>query len=390
MSAVVNFVPSTTTEQRAASVRTAYYGGLIRHPGDIMQFWTLTTSSPTRAATAARRAEEAGWDGILVVDSQNLSGDSYVALTAMALSTSRVGIGTGVTNPVTRHPAIAASAIASVQRLADGRAVLGIGRGDSALAHLGKAPAKVRAFERYLDVLQRYLRGDSVPFSALAFHEQMAPDVETLGLADTPDGSRLRWLNDRDQKVPVEVAATGPRVIGIAARLADRVMLALGADTERVAWGIETARSVAAKHGRGNVPIGAYINLACHPDRDTARALVQGGLSTFARFSVMHGQVHGAIRDDQKQVLERLHNAYDMTAHTRADSQQASILTPEFIDQYAIVGTPDECVDRVRALAALGIDKIVVIGPSAGVNRDAAIEAERLMAAHVIPACRGA
>ena len=51
-----------------------------------MEFWTLVTSSPTRAANAARRAEEAGWNGVLVVDSQNLSGDSYVALTAMALS----------------------------------------------------------------------------------------------------------------------------------------------------------------------------------------------------------------------------------------------------------------------------------------------------------------
>jgi 5,10-methylenetetrahydromethanopterin reductase len=353
-----------------------------------MHFWTLTTSSPTRAASAARRAEEAGWNGILVVDSQNLSGDSYVALTAMALSTTRVGLGTGVTNPVTRHPAVAASAIASVQRLANGRAVLGIGRGDSALAHLGKAPAKVRAFERYLDVLQRYLRGETVPFSALAFHEQLAPDVATLELADTPDGSRLRWLNDRDQKVPVEVASTGPRVIAMAARLADRVMLALGADAERVAWGIETARSAAAANGR-DVPIGAYVNVVCHPDIDTARALVQGSLSTFARFSVMHGEVHGTIKDDQRHVLNRLHDAYDMTAHTRADSQQASALTPEFIDQFAIVGTPDRCIERLQALARLGIDKVVVVGPTAGVDRDAAITAERLMAREVIPALQG-
>jgi 5,10-methylenetetrahydromethanopterin reductase len=353
-----------------------------------MHLWTLTTSSPTRAAGAARRAEEAGWHGILVVDSQNLSGDSYVALTAMALATSRIGLGTGVTNPVTRHPAITASAIAGIQRLANGRAVLGIGRGDSALAHLGKAPAKVREFERYLDVLQRYLRGDTLPFADLAFHEQIAPDVETLGLADTPDGSQLRWLNERDHKVPVEVAATGPRVIGIAARLADRVMLALGADPERVAWGVETARAAASAAGR-SVQVGAYVNLVSHPDIDTARALVQGGLSTFARFSVMHGTVHGAIKDEQRAVLERLHDAYDMTAHTRADSQQANVLTPEFIDQYAIVGPPEHVLDRLQALAALGIDKIAVIGPGAGVDRDAAIAAEVLAAREIIPAASG-
>lgn len=354
----------------------------------IMRFWTLTTSSPTRAAAAARRAEEAGWDGVLVVDSQNLSGDAYVALTAMALSTTRVGLGTGVTNPVTRHPAVAASAMASIQRLAEGRAVLGIGRGDSALAHLGKAPATVRAFERYLDVLQRYLRGDTVPFSALAFHEQLAPDVATLGLADTPRGSRLHWLNDGDRKVPVEVASTGPRVIETAARLADRVMLAVGADPERVAWGVDAACSAAAANGR-DIAIGAYINLVCHPDIATARALVQGSLSTFARFSVMHGEVRGEIKDDQRQVLDRLHDAYDMTTHTRADSRQASALTPEFIEQFAIVGTPEQCIERLQGLEAMGIDKVVVVGPTAGVDRDAAIAAERLLAREVLPVLQG-
>ena len=74
-----------------------------------MQFWKLIASAPTKVASAAQRAEEAGWDGVLVVDSQNLAADSYVCLTAMALATKTIGIGTGVTNPVTRHPAVTAS-----------------------------------------------------------------------------------------------------------------------------------------------------------------------------------------------------------------------------------------------------------------------------------------
>lgn len=350
-----------------------------------MKFWMLTNSSPTRAAAAAQRAEQAGWDGILVVDSQNLSGDSYVALTAMALATERIGIGTGVTNPVTRHPAITASAIASVQRLSGGRAVLGIGRGDSALAHLGKAPARVKTLASYLQALQGYLRGEEVPFSALDFSEQVAPDVETLGLADTPDASQLKWLNDRDIKVPVEVASTGPRVIETAARLADRVMLALGADTERLRWGIETARQVAAKQGR-EVAIGAYLNVACHEDIQIARSLVQGGLTTFARFSVMHGTVRGTVSEQQRQVLTALHDRYDMNEHTRADSKQAAVLTPEFIEQYAIVGTPEQCIARLREIGSLGIDKVTVIGPTAGVDREAARHAETLMVTEVLPA----
>ena len=189
-----------------------------------MKFWTLTNSSPTRAVNYAQKAEQAGWDGIMVVDPQNFSGDSYVALTAMALNTETIMMGTGVTNPITRHPAVTASAITAIQRLSGGRACLGIGRGDSALAHLGKAPAKVKTLESYLLALQTYLSGEEVSFEDLNFSESVAPDVKTLGLADTPDVSQLKWLSDRDVKVDVEVASTGPRVIDAAARIADRVM----------------------------------------------------------------------------------------------------------------------------------------------------------------------
>jgi 5,10-methylenetetrahydromethanopterin reductase len=171
--------------------------------------WTLTVSSPERAARFAASAEAAGWAGMAVVDSQHLSGDSYVALALAASATDRLGLATGVTNPVTRHPAVTASAIASIGRISGGRAALGIGRGDSALAHLGRAPVGVAVLERYLIALQAYLRGDSLEFADLDFHERIAPPVEDLELADTPSRSRLHWLDREGPKVPVEVAATG-------------------------------------------------------------------------------------------------------------------------------------------------------------------------------------
>ncbi len=349
-----------------------------------MEFWTLTNSSPTRAAAAAKRAETAGWDGIMVVDSQNLSGDSYVALTAMALATKSIGIGTGVTNPVTRHPAVTASAIAAVSRLSEGRACLGIGRGDSALAHLGKAPATVAVFAGYLNALQQYLRGSEVSFSELNFADSLAPDVATLGLADTPAASQLKWLNPRDAKVPVEVASTGPKVIATAARLADRVMFALGADTERLKWGIDLALETAASQNR-EVQLGAYLNIVCHDDIKVARQLVAGGLSTFARFSVMHGDIKGTISDEQKTVLQTLHSKYNMKEHTRTESDQAQSMPAEFIDQYAIVGPADACLERINAIDSLGISKIAVVGPSAGANRDHAIQAETNFVQQILP-----
>ena len=345
-----------------------------------MEFWTLTTSPLGRAGRIAREAEERGWDGLVVVDSQNLSGDSWVSLTAMTLATGRLRLGTGVTNPVTRHPAVTAGAAASIQRLSGGRMVLGIGRGDSALAHVGRAPARVGYFIAYLGALRSYLHGEAVDFTRLPFGDEAAPEVATLGLADTPAASALEWLNERDARVPLEVAATGPRVIDAAATFADRVMFALGADPARLEWGVERARAAARRAGR-EVALGAYINMACEPDLDLGRRLVQGGLSTFARFSVMHGHVRGTASEEQRSVLNRLHDEYNMKAHTRADSPQAALLTPEFIDSYAIVGDPEHCTARLQAIRALGIDKVTVIGPGR--------EAEARLLERVVPAFRG-
>ena len=112
------------------------------------EVWATGISLPGVAVRMAQRAEADGFDGWFVVDSQNLAGDCYVALAQAAAATERILLGTGVTNPYTRHPAVTASAIASVHAASGGRAVLGIGRGDSALAHLGLAPAPVVVFER--------------------------------------------------------------------------------------------------------------------------------------------------------------------------------------------------------------------------------------------------
>lgn len=357
-----------------------------------MEFWRNVTSSPRHAVRFATEAEANGWDGIGVVDSQNLAGDCWVALTAMAGATTTLKLGTGVTNPVTRHPATTASAAHALSVLSPapdgtGRISLGIGRGDSALAHLGRAPASVSVLRRYLNALRSYLAGDGLEFSDLDFHETVAPDVSTLGLADTPSRSRMVWRRDDDPIVSVEVASSGPRVIAAAATGADRVLLAIGADLGRLKWGIEQARQARRDAGADPdaVKFGAYVNVVPHDDVEQAMAMVVGGLTTFARFSVMHGVIQGPVSDHQRDVMEKLHANYNMKQHTRLDSDQARILTPEFIDDYAVVGTPDRCVDKLRQIAALGIDKVIVAGPSAGSDREHAAASHRLMTEQVIP-----
>ncbi|MEE2777534.1 MAG: LLM class flavin-dependent oxidoreductase [Acidobacteriota bacterium] len=354
-----------------------------------MEFWTSTVAAPTRSAAFAERAESDGWDGMLVVDSQNLSGDPYVCLALAARATDRLGVETSVTNPVTRHAAVTASSALSVQRVSRGRMVLGIGRGDSALAHLGRAPARLGWFEEYLDNLQTYLGGKEVPFERAGVAAEAAHPVDTLKLAHAPSASSIRWIGE-GPKVPVEVAATGPKVIGIAARHADRVMLALGADPKRVAWGIETARRAAAEAGRDpeSLRFGAYINVVCHEDPATAREIGRASTGLFARFSAMYGEVSGPADEAQSEVFRNLHARYDMNAHGQHGSQQTTALTDEFIDGYAIVGGADHCVERFETLVELGLDKFAVAGPNLAAKPPEAREAAAQLTSEVLPRLR--
>ena len=359
-----------------------------------MQLWTTQVASARGAARTAQEIEAAGWDGMLVVDSQNLSGDPYVSLALAAVATKRIGLGTGVTNSITRHAAATATAITSVDRISNGRAVLGIGRGDSALAHLGRAPARLRQFERYLKQLQTYLAGDGVAFGEIDIPHDFAPPMSELHLHDAPPDSRIGWIAEGvrkgNAKVPVEVAASGPKVIAMSALHAERVMFTLGADVERLRWGIELAKKTRRDAGLDPdaIAFGAYINMGCHTDIEKARGLVRGGLTTFARFSVMHGKANGPVSAKDREQLETLITNYDMKQHTRADSRQAGTLADDFVDRFAVVGSPERCLSRLKSLAALGLDKVAVSGGTRGASADDAAVHRDLLARHILPAMR--
>ena len=354
-----------------------------------MQLWNTGVASARGAMRQARELEEAGWDGMLVVDSQNLSGDPYVSLALAATVTTRLGLGTGVTNSITRHAAVTATSIASVDRVSGGRAVLGIGRGDSALAHLGRAPARLAQFDRYLRHLQTYLKGVSVDFDEIDIPKEHAPPASALELHDAPPASRIAWIAG-GRKVPVEVAASGPRVIAMAALHGDRVMFTVGADVERLQWGIALARKTRKDAGLDPdaIRFGAFLNMGCHTDMEAARSLVRGGLTTYARFSVMHGKANGPVTDKDRGVLESLRTNYDMKQHTRGDSRQAGILTDDFIDRFAIVGPPERCIERLKSLQKLGLDKVAISGGMRGAPEEHIPLGKELVVKEVIPGMR--
>jgi 5,10-methylenetetrahydromethanopterin reductase len=351
-----------------------------------IEFWSNGAGMPSDFVRRAKRIEEAGYDGITIVDSQNLSGDSYVALAMAGAETERIKLGTGVTNPFTRHAAVTACAIATVHAVSGGRAQLGIGRGDSALAHLGYSPAAPDVLATYLRKLQGYLSGEEVAFDDTG-------DLDRLRLANQPTSSKIEWIRPgRYPKVPVDVAATGPRVIRIAAELADQVTLAVGADPARLQWGIDTARAARRVAGLDpdDLQLGAYINCVVEDDPAEAARLGEGGLTVFTRFSTMHGQPVGPTSETERRVMQDLIEAYDMTHHAQARSAQAGTLTAEFAREYGIFGPPAYCIERLIEVARMGITRMVIVGPSRDLDPARTERAEQRFAEEVMPAVRAA
>jgi len=147
----------------------------------------------------AERAEGLGWDGITFTDSQNLIGDPFVAVALAAAATERLRFATGVTNAFTRHPAALANVAATVQETSGGRFVLGIGRGDTAMFHLGRKPMPVDAFIAAVTDLQTYLANGTVDCGG--------------------HPSRLHWLDRcRQPKVPLESLQAVSRHIQVLVR----------------------------------------------------------------------------------------------------------------------------------------------------------------------------
>lgn len=330
-----------------------------------MDVWLHAFSFARRTADLARQVEAWGLDGMLVADSQNLNADVWIELALAAAATERIGLGPGVTNPVTRHPAVSASAAATLQVESGGRAVLGLGRGDSALTQIGRRPVPAAELERVLVEIQGFLR---------------AEEVEVDGVT-----SAIRWIAESGQpKVPVAVAATGPHVIEIGARHAEQLDFTVGAEPERVRWALETAR---AAEGGEDVSLGAFVNVAVHPDRAVARDLVRGSTAILARFAT-EGAPPDGLSEATREGITRLAADYDESRHGQSGAPAARRLDDEFIDRFAVCGPAGEVAERVAALGELGIERVIVVPGSLDADPAAVEESNERFATEVLPALR--
>lgn len=335
-----------------------------------MEFWHFGVPSISGVETLAQKCEQLGFDGLTLTDSQNLSNETYITLALAARATSTLMIGPGVTNPLTRHAALTASAIATLQEVSEGRAILGIGRGDSSLFNIGHKPVSPSVFQNYLETLQIYLNGSS---------------LDTNGYE-----SRLKWLKNANiKKVPIDVAATGPKIIRMGAIIAERVSFALGGDVERIAWGINQVNQTLCEKIRtieDKPSLGVYLNICVHDDVERAAELVRPGVGIFAHFTGMPGANRKHVNQADQSMFDKLGASYDKVRHGRGDASHAQEMSVEFIDRFSVIGPPEVCIKKLKDIQKLGIDRISVIGPRPDHFGDEADEALERFASDVIPA----
>lgn len=284
-------------------------------------------------------AEDVGFDTIWFGDSHLIWHEVGPYLTAAALATRRARVGPLVSNPVTRHPTVVASMLATLGQLFDGRAVLGVGRGDSAVRTLGLPPMKLAEFRTALELMRALCRGE-------------AAEVEGTSI-------RFAWLR---QTVPVLVAAYGPRVLELAGAAADGVILQL-ASPDVVAWALGHARRGADRAGR---PWAGFEVVAGAPsyisdDRERALARVRGFPATVSNHvrDLLRQHPASELPADLVEGMQAV-SGYDYQRHGHPDAPHTRAVTDDMAARLTLIGTAGEVRAKIERLAAAGVTHVCV------------------------------
>jgi 5,10-methylenetetrahydromethanopterin reductase len=215
--------------------------------------------SVERFAKDVRRAEDLGWDYGFIPDSQLRRRDTYVMLSAAARATSHIHIGPLIANPVNRHISVTASSIATIDELANGRTVLGLGIGDTSVRLAGLRPARVHELEEATHLARKLLHGESIQV-----------------------GARQQTHLPHARPVPIWIAAGGPRMLRAAGRVADGVFIRVGTSYENLDAAIDAVHTGALEAGRDpkSVRLGLVLHTVLIDDPELAvyigRAMAAG------------------------------------------------------------------------------------------------------------------
>ena len=288
-------------------------------------------------------ADSLGADIVGVGDSQAGFRELYVSLAVAACHTKRASLGPMVTNPLTRHPAVTASAIGTLDRLTDGRAVVGFGTGGSALWTIGRPPARVAQMREYITTFQHLMRSGTATFEG-----------DAVSVQDIP------------RAVPVFISAEGPRTLALAGAIADAVVLHTGTTPAAIRWCKERLHAGAQEAGRdpGEIEIWMMLKASVADDRATALEQVRAGLAGSASHALRQGAEEKGVPAELLEPLSELISRYDAAQHAVAGSANAKLvdslgLTDFLAGYFGLVGTPKDCVRTLESLASQGVQGVI-------------------------------
>jgi 5,10-methylenetetrahydromethanopterin reductase len=285
-----------------------------------------------------RQAEQLGYAGIWVADSHSVMRNVNSILAALAVQTTQLQLASGVTHTVTRHPAVLANSWATLQELSAGRAICGIGVGESAVYNLGLKPEKLADFEHKLGVVRALIQGEKVLYEGTEI--------------------QMPWSQ---KKVPMVMASSGPKSLKLAGRVADGVLFQVGTEPRLVQYALDHIQAGAESVGRKLDDLKLYMRVATsvHENRETAQQDLKGYASVAAG-TVFKTVPRHYFDDDLYEDLKRFKASYNYAEHGSNTSEHSKLLTERIYHAIAIACPPDEAISRFRELAAMGVDGFVL------------------------------
>ena len=305
--------------------------------------------------------------GILMIgcgDSQALYHEQFIR-TALAAEHSRhARVGTWITNPITRHPAVTAAAIATVDDIAPGRAFLGVGTGDSTVYNAGLRPASLASLERFVSTVRElHEHGSST------WHGQPC---------------YLGWAKRR---IPIGMAVSGPRAMRVAGRLADIVWVCFGIQDEEIALAKQYLSEGAKEAGRSldDIDIWWMVQFNIAGSRAEALEPIKANLATSGHIIFRYGMDGKAVPSQYQAAAQELAGRYQPTRHFDNVGLTDDLgLTDYLADRLSIVGTVEDCIQRMKELESLGANQLFFY--TALADKQCLL---RHVAQDVIPALRG-
>jgi 5,10-methylenetetrahydromethanopterin reductase len=283
----------------------------------------------------AKVAEDAGFSHIWVGDSHLIWREAYINMTAMLLNTRKVKFGTGVTNPLTRHPSVLASGYATLEEFAPGRMIVGIGLGDSSVETMGMKPSTLANFESALQQMRALFAGKE---------------------AELPTG-KIHLLHPCKKSLPIYVAASGPKMLELSGRVADGIIVLVGVADEYIIHAKDKIAAGAKAAGRKLEDINLVLWVPCAVS-DTANA--KDAVKAHVARVVAHPLPYVLDPNEQK-VLAEIRKTYDYYHHMDQQANHAEVIPDWLVDKFAIAGTVAQCRAQIERIKKTGIQQIAII-----------------------------